>query len=40
LSAAGDPLERLSLVVDFELFRAGLESALSLGQDEKGGRPL
>jgi hypothetical protein len=28
LSAAGDPLERLALVVDFELFRAELEAAL------------
>jgi hypothetical protein len=28
LSAAGDPLERLALVVDFELFRGELEAAL------------
>ena len=28
LSAAGDPLERLAMVVDFELFRAELETAL------------
>ena len=28
LSAAGDPLERLSAVVDFELFRPELEAAL------------
>jgi hypothetical protein len=28
LSAAGDPLERLALVVDFELFRADLDAAL------------
>jgi hypothetical protein len=27
LSAAGDPLERLALVVDFELFRPELEAA-------------
>ena len=29
LSAAGDPLERLSRVVDFEVFRPELEAALS-----------
>ena len=29
LSAAGDPLERLALVVDFELFRDELEAALA-----------
>jgi IS5 family transposase len=39
LSAAGDPLERLAAVVDFELFRAELESALSRSDRVKGGRP-
>jgi transposase, IS5 family len=29
LSAAGDPLERLARVVDFEVFRGDLETALS-----------
>lgn len=29
LSAAGDPLERLAKVVDFEVFRGDLEAALS-----------
>jgi hypothetical protein len=29
LSAAGDPLERLAQVVDFEVFRDDLEAALS-----------
>jgi hypothetical protein len=29
LSMAGDPLERLRVVVDFELFRADLEAALA-----------
>lgn len=39
LSAAGDPLERLSLVIDFEVFRGGLEAALSRSDRSKGGRP-
>ena len=39
LSAAGDPLERLSLVVDFEVFRGELEVALSRSDRSKGGRP-
>jgi len=29
LSAAGDPLERLVRVIDFEVFRGDLEAALS-----------
>jgi transposase, IS5 family len=29
LSAAGDPLERLAQVIDFEVFRDDLEAALS-----------
>jgi hypothetical protein len=39
LSAAGDPLERLSRVVDFEVFRGKLEAALSRSDRSKGGRP-
>jgi IS5 family transposase len=39
LSAAGDPLERLALVVDFELFRADLDAALDRSDRAKGGRP-
>lgn len=39
LSAAGDPLERLGLVVDFELFRPGLEATLQRADRAKGGRP-
>src|SRR6201995_1229404 len=39
LSAAGDPLERLSRVVDFEVFRDELETVLSRSDRSKGGRP-
>jgi transposase, IS5 family len=39
LSRAGDPLERLAAVVDFELFRADLEAALMRSDRAKGGRP-
>lgn len=39
LSAAGDPLERLSGVVDFEVFRGALVAALRRGPRHKGGRP-
>jgi hypothetical protein len=39
LSAAGDPLERLSRVVDFEVFRSELKAALSRSDRSKGGRP-
>lgn len=39
LSAAGDPLERLSAVVDFEVFRGPLVAALRRGPRTKGGRP-
>lgn len=39
LSAAGDPLERLTRVVDFEVFRGDLEAALSRSDRSKGGRP-
>jgi IS5 family transposase len=39
LSAAGDPLERLASVVDFELFRAELDAALARSDRARGGRP-
>ncbi|MBM3490129.1 MAG: IS5/IS1182 family transposase, partial [Alphaproteobacteria bacterium] len=39
LSAAGDPLERLAKVVDFELFRPDLEAAVPRTDRSKGGRP-
>lgn len=39
LSAAGDPLERLASVVDFEVFRGPLVAALQRSVRGKGGRP-
>jgi transposase, IS5 family len=39
LSAAGDPLERLAMVIDFELFRPELEAALERSDRARGGRP-
>ncbi len=39
LSAAGDPLERLLAVVDFEAFRGLLVAALRCSVHGKGGRP-
>lgn len=39
LSAAGDPLERLAKVIDFEVFRGELDAALSRSDRAKGGRP-
>jgi len=39
LSAAGDPLERLASVVDFEVFRGPLIVALRRSARSKGGRP-
>ena len=39
LSAAGDPLERLAAVVDFEVFRGTLVAALRRSPRGKGGRP-
>lgn len=39
LSAAGDPLERLAAVVDFEVFRGELDRALARSDRAKGGRP-
>jgi hypothetical protein len=35
----GDDLERLAAVIDFELFRAGLEHAVPRAERSKGGRP-
>jgi hypothetical protein len=40
LSAAGDPLERLTAVVDFELFRPELDAALGLSEIPCGGGRL
>ena len=39
LSAAGDPLERLAQLIDFEVFRGDLERALSRSDRARGGRP-
>ena len=39
LSAAGDPLERLTATVDFERFRPELVPALRRVDPSKGGRP-
>jgi len=39
LSDCGDPLETMSRVVDFEVFRPALEKALAYGDGTKGGRP-
>ena len=39
LSAKGDSLERLSAVVDFELFRDALERAVVRSDRSRGGRP-
>lgn len=39
LSAAGDPLELLAAVVDFEMFRGPLIAALRRSARGKGGRP-
>src|SRR3546814_3816851 len=38
LSASGDPLERLSRVVDFEVFREELERAVRRSERRRGGR--
>jgi hypothetical protein len=40
LSAAGDPPERLTQVIDFEVFRNDLETALSHSDRAKVGRAL
>ena len=39
LSAKGDHLERLSAIVDFELFRPDLVRAVPRSDGSKGGRP-
>jgi hypothetical protein len=39
LSAKGDQLERLSAIVDFELFRPDLEKAVPRSDGAKGDRP-
>jgi len=39
LSELGDPLERLNIGVDFELFRVLLEERFSKSPKGKGGRP-
>lgn len=39
LSAAGDPLEEMARVIDFEEFRPLLESSLGYSDGSKGGRP-
>jgi hypothetical protein len=39
LSKKGDDLERLSAVIDFELFRPELEAAVPRADRSKGGRP-
>ena len=39
LPAAGDPLDRLRAVVDFEVFRPELEAALKRPDRSRGGRP-
>jgi IS5 family transposase len=38
LSKAGDPLERLAAVIDFEAFRYWLQAALRRSDRSKGGR--
>lgn len=38
LSAQGDPLEKLSATVDFEMFRPDLVAALGPRDPAKGGR--
>jgi transposase, IS5 family len=38
VSLAGDPLERLAQVIDFEVFRVDLGAALSRSDRTKGGR--
>src|SRR3569833_4041364 len=39
LSAKGDHLERLTAIIDFELFRADLEQAVPRAGRSRGGRP-
>jgi hypothetical protein len=39
LSAKGDNLERVKALVDFEMFRSALETAVARADRSKGGRP-
>ena len=39
LSDAGDPLEEMSRVIDFEAFRSTLDAALQYSDGSNGGRP-
>ena len=39
LSEAGDPLEEMAQVIDFDAFRPTLKAALFYGDGAKGGRP-
>lgn len=39
LSAAGDSLEKLGALIDFEIFRPALDAALQRSDGSKGGRP-
>ena len=39
LSAKGDDLERVKALVDFEIFRPTLETAVARADRSKGGRP-
>lgn len=39
LSAYGDPLEELGLIINFEVFRPTLVAALAYRDGAKGGRP-
>lgn len=39
LSAAGDQLEKLGALIDFEIFRPALDAALQRSDGSKGGRP-
>lgn len=39
LSAAGDPLEKLGSLIDFEIFRPALDAVLQRSDGRKGGRP-
>ena len=39
LSAKGDNLERVKALVDFEMFRPALETAVARADRSKGGRP-
>jgi IS5 family transposase len=39
ISAKGDDLERLNMIVDFEVFRPDLSKAVPRSDGSKGGRP-